>query len=405
MILIVGGGIAGLQAAVEVTNYGLEAAIVERSPYLGGNANFLHKYFPSMPLDCSVCITSCIDMPGIRKCFYRSSIFSLENLKIYTNSEIKEVKKDKGKFKVVVEKKPRYVDESRCVNCELCREVCPVEVEDDILGKRKAIYAYPQPVPPVYTIDMNACNKCGKCKEVCRTGAIDFDQKTEEIELEASAIIVSTGFEEFKPYDIVEYGYGTYKNVVTQLELAQMIRQGNFKADKILMIQCVGSRDKRFFGYCSRICCMFAIKHAIMLKEKFPETEIYISYMDIRTPGFYEYWYRRARELGVKFIRSRPGDIVENDGKLEVYFENTLEKRVEKLEVDYVVLSTALKPSENAKKLAKMLNLETDEYGFILSKDGRTNVPNVFVAGLASSVKDVPETVLEAVASTVEVIK
>ncbi len=405
MILIIGGGIAGMQSAIEVTSYGLEAAIVEKSPYLGGNANFLHKYFPSMPLDCSVCITSCIDMPGIRKCFYRSSIFSLENLKIYTNSEIKEIKKENGKFKVVIEKLPRYVREDRCVNCELCKDACPVEVEDNLLGKRKAIYSYPQPIPPVYTIDMQACNKCGKCKEVCRTDAIDLEQKPEKIELEAEAIIIATGFEEFKPHDMVEYGYGTYKNVITQLELAKMLKQDNFKAEKVLMIQCVGSRDKRFFAYCSKICCMFAIKHAIMLKEKYPDIEIYIAYMDIRTPGFYEYWYRKARELGIKFLRSRPGDIVENNGKLEVYFENTLEKKVDKLEVDYVVLSTALIPNENVKRLAEMLGLELDEYGFILSEDGRTNVPNVFVAGLASSVKDVPETVLEAVASTVEVIK
>ncbi len=405
MILIIGGGIAGLQSAIEISNYGLEAAIIEKNPYLGGNANFLHKYFPSMPLDCSVCITSCIDMPGIRKCFYRSSVFSLENLKIYTNSEIKDIKRENGVFKVIIEKKPRYVDESKCVNCELCKEVCPIEVDDEVLGKRKAIYSYPQPVPPVYTIDIEACNKCGKCKEVCKTNAIDFDQKPETIELDAEAIIVATGFSEFKPYGIVEYGYGVYKNVITQLELAKMLKQNNFKADRVLMIQCVGSRDKRFYGYCSKICCMFAIKHAIMLKEENPDIEVYIAYMDIRTPGFYEAWYRKARELGVKFIRARPGDIIENDGKLEVYFENTLEKRVEKLEVDYVVLSSALIPDENSRRIAEILGLETDEYGFILSKDGKTNVPNVFVAGIASSVKDVPETVLEAVASTVEVIK
>ncbi len=402
-IVVIGGGLSGLQASIELADHGYDVIIVEKEPYLGGNALYLHKYFPSYPLDCSYCIQSCRDSTGIRKCFYRSGIHSIENIKIYTLSEIKDIKEENGRFKIEIIKRPRYVDENRCVNCKRCEDVCPVTIQDNY-SKRKAIYINDQGIPPVYTIDIKSCKKCGKCLEVCQTNAIILDDNEKIFEEIVDRIIVATGFEEYKPYDIIEYKYGKSSFVITQFELAKILSQqkkglivNGRKINRVLMIQCVASRDVRRFKYCSKICCLYALKHAIMLKELDNEIDIYIAFMDIRSYGLYEFWYSKARELGVKFIRGRPGSIEEHEKHLKVYVENTLEQKLQEIDVDLVVLSSALVPNKSSLKIFKLLGIETDEYGFAY-EDSKI----VSISGTASQIRDVPETIKSSISSTLK---
>ena len=316
--LVIGGGIAGISAALDLADMQIETYLVEKSPSIGGHMAQLDKTFPTM--DCSICIEApkMVDV-GKNKFIH-----------LLTYSEVKEVSGYIGNFHVTIEKKPRYVVEDRCTGCGLCAEVCPIDVPNDFeegLGPRKAIYVpLAQAVPSIYTIDRDACIECYKCVEACGPlEAINFAQQPEIVEIDVGTIIVATGFDIWDPSPIEEYGYGVFDNVTTMMEierlhcaggptLGQFVRPSDGQVPKTLgLIQCVGSRDKRYHEYCSGFCCMYTIKNALLLKWLYPDMDITIFRIDIRAPGkTYEEFYERAREAGVHFVQGRPAEIRED---------------------------------------------------------------------------------------------
>jgi len=432
--LIVGGGIAGMQTAVDLTDLGFKVNLIEKEPFLGGLAARAGRFFPTD--DCAICIQSpTSDIKTIthtsRKCVYRSGFTEIPNLDIMTNSRIVAIEGAPGSYKVTIEKKPRYVNEEKCIRCDKCTEVCPVEVPDEYnarLKNRKAIYMnIPNVHPPVFVIDESACkfHDCAKCVDACPTKAVELDQKSENVTLCVGAIIIASGFEEFDSSTIKEYHYDDYPDVITNLELARMIdsfgptegrivRPSNRKpAKKIVMIQCVGSRDKRYQLYCSSICCMVSLKHATLIKSANPDADISICYIDIRTTGReHEYYYEKAREMGIKFVKGRPTEVSQNPetGRLTVDVEDALLHRFLELDADLVVLAPAMVPAKGAKELAEMVGLDLEQDGFFKEYNAKlrpteTKVKGVFIAGGATFPKDAPTTSLHAHSAAVKAVK
>jgi heterodisulfide reductase subunit A len=433
-VLVIGGGIAGIQAAEDLADLGFEVHLVEKAPFLGGLAARAGRFFPTD--DCAICIQSpASDVKAIthtsRKCVYRSGFSEIPNLNILTNSKVVKVEGAPGNYKVTVEKKPRYVDESKCVRCDLCTTVCPVEVPDEYNAKlktRKAIYINTPPVhPPVYVIDESACKfqECAKCVEICPTKAVKLNQKTEKVTLNVGGIIVATGFQEYNPSVIKEYHYGEYPDVITNLELARMIdgfgptngaiiKPSDRKpAKRIVFIQCVGSRDRRWNPWCSSICCMISLKNAMLIKSAYPDTDITICYIDIRTTGReHEYYYEKAREMGIKFVKGRPTEISHDpDGNiLIVDVEDAILRRFFELEADLVVLATAMVPSEDTRELAEMLGIELDQDGFFKEYNAKlrpteTKIRGIYLCGGATFPKDAPTSSLHAHSAAVKAAK
>jgi len=432
--LVIGGGIAGMQTAEDLADLGLQVNLVERAPFLGGLAARAGRFFPTD--DCAICIQApASDVKTIthtsRKCVYRSGLSEIPNLNILTNSKVFDVEGVPGNYKVTIEKKPRYVNELKCVGCDLCTTVCPVEVPDEYNAKlktRKAIYMnVPNVYPPVYVIDESACkfHDCAKCVEVCPTNAIELDQKSERITLNVGSIIVATGFQEFDSSIIKEYRYGDYPNVITNLELARMIDgfgptggtivrpSDREPAKKIVFIQCVGSRDRRYNPYCSSICCMISLKHATLIKSAYPNTDITICYIDIRTTGReHEAYYERAREIGIKFVKGRPTEIFRDPeaNRLIVDVEDALLKRFLELDADLVVLAPAMVPAEGTQELAEVLGLNLDEDGFFKEYNAKlrpteTKLRGVYLCGGTSFPKDAPTTSLHAHSAAIKAAK
>ena len=334
-----------------------------------------------------------------------------------------------GNFRVKVHKEPRFVDEKKCTGCAVCVEKCPAKAPNEYfaeMGKRKTIYIpFPQAIPRKAIIDAKNClyfqkNVCRVCEKVCPAGAINFEQKPKTIDLNVGAIIVATGFEEYDPSEKREYGYGLYSNVVTQFQLArlldidgptkgQLLRPSDSKEPRtILMIQCVGSRDEKTNVYCSSVCCMYALKHAQIIKEMvLPDAEIYICYTDIRTTGKgYEEYYAQTRELGINFIRGKPSKIVEEPKmkNLIVAVEDTLMGETLTFKADLIVLSCAMRPAQGTKELAEMLRIETDKNGFLREAHPKlrpveTNVRGIYICGCAQGPKDIPDTIVQAKAA------
>lgn len=433
-ILVIGGGIAGIQAAEDLAELGFEVYLIEKEPFLGGLAARAGRFFPTD--DCAICIQSpASDIKTIthtsRKCIYRSGFTEIPNLHVMTNSKVVAVEGVPGNYKITIEKKPRYVNELKCVNCNLCTTVCPVEVPDEYNAKlktRKAIYInVPNVYPPVYAIDESACKfyDCAKCVEICPTKAVELNQKSERVALNVGGIIVATGFREYDPSVIKEYHYGEYPDVITNLELARMIdgfgptngeiiRPSNRKpAKRIVMIQCVGSRDMRWNAYCSSICCMISLKHAILIKSAHPDTDITICYIDIRATGReHEYYYERAREMGIKFVKGRPTEISHDpeENVLIVDVEDQILKRFLELEADLVVLAPAMISAEDAKQLAKILGIELDQDGFFKEYNAKlrpteTKRRGIFLCGGATFPKDAPTSSLHAHSAAVKAAK
>ena len=422
-VLVIGGGVTGLEAALDLADKGYEVNLVERLPTVGGKMGLLYKVFPTN--DCAPCILA-------PKTAYANMH---PNINLLTNSEVIGVTGYIGNFTINIEQKPRYVDEDNCTGCGLCIDECPQRVTDDIfsagIGERKAIYIpYEQAIPKKAVIDDEYClymrtGACRLCEEVCPTEALDFDQKIKEIELKVGAIVVATGFEEYSPEEKSEYGYSRYENVITQYQLARildidgptngsLLRPGDGKEPKnIVMIQCVGSRDENTNNYCSGICCMYALKHAQIIKEMvLPDSEIFICYQDMRTPGKdFEEYYTATRDLGVNFIRGRPSEIIENveSKNLIVKVEDADIGRHLNLEVDLVVLSCAMIPSEGTEQLAEILGVALDENGFYREvhpklRPVETNVRGIYICGAAQGPKDIPYSIVQAraVASCVD---
>ncbi|MCS7124589.1 MAG: hydrogenase iron-sulfur subunit [Candidatus Bathyarchaeota archaeon] len=432
-VLVIGGGAAGMQAAEDLAEMGFKVYLVEKEPFLGGLAAKAVRFFPTD--DCAICIQSPASLTTVtqtsRKCVYRSGLSEIPNLNVLTNTKIVKVEGSPGNFKVTVERKPRYVDEKKCVACDLCTSVCPVEVPDEYnakLSKRKAIYVNKLLVyPPAYVIDAKACkfHECAKCFQVCPTKAVNLDQKPEHVTLNVGGIIVATGFREYDPSVIKEYHYGEYPDVITHLELARMldafgptsgvpVKPSDGKpAKRIVFVQCVGSRDRRWNPYCSSICCMISLKHATMIKEAFPDADVTICYIDIRTTGReHEYYYERAREMGVKFVKGRPSEIIHDPATntLVVEVEDELLRRLLELEADLVVLATAMVPSEDAKELAQILDIELDQDGFFKEYNAKlrpteTKRRGIFICGGAVFPKDVPTASLHAHSAAVKAAK
>lgn len=416
-VLVIGGGIAGIQAALDVAENGVKVYLVEKNPSIGGMMARLVETFPTG--DCSMCILS----PKM------AEVARNRNIELITCSEVIDVNGYIGNFQVKIRNSPTYVDQKKCIGCGDCSEKCPVKIDSEWdmgLGKRKAIYLqFPQALPRTFVIDKKNClkftkNKCGNCADVCPADAVDFSQKAKNRKLKVGAIIVATGTREYDPSGIPEYGYDEYQDVITQLELARMLdpagpTEGKMlspsigkEPPKILMLQCVGSRDEKYNPYCSRICCMSAIKHAVMIKtEQDPEAEVSIAYTDIRTFGKgYEEYYKRASEMGIRFIRSRTAEVIEEDGKLMARLEDTDLGEPLTLHPDLVVLSTGLVPEKGSKDLARTLRLETDSYNFFTEKHVKlapvdTKIAGIFICGTASAPKDIPDSVAQARAAAV----
>uniref|UniRef100_A0A7V3ZT34 CoB--CoM heterodisulfide reductase iron-sulfur subunit A family protein n=1 Tax=candidate division WOR-3 bacterium TaxID=2052148 RepID=A0A7V3ZT34_UNCW3 len=424
-VAVIGGGIAGIQASLDIAEAGYEVFLIEKKATIGGHMAFFDKTFPT--LDCA----SCILTPKM------SEVRNKKIIKIFTLSEIKEIQGTAGNYILKIIKKPRYVDEEKCIGCGICIENCvykegkfPNEY-DFGLSLRKPIYIplpYALPLSPV--IDKDACiyfktGKCPRtcekaCKEEVKRGAINFEQKEEEIEINVGAIIVATGYKTFNPERVYEYGYKRYKNVFSSLEIERMLscsgptkgeiltRDGR-KPKSVGIIHCVGSRDINYNRYCSKVCCMYALKFSYLIKER-TNAEIYHFYIDIRASGKgYEEFYERVQKEGAIFIRGKPSEINEKNGKLIVKFENTLTGKVQEKEFDMVILCNAIEPSEGTKEIAEILKLSKSEDGFLLELHPKlepvsTSISGIFIAGCAQGPKDIPETVAQASACASKVI-
>ena len=414
--LIVGAGIAGISAALDLANAGFKVHLVEREPSIGGMMARLDKTFPT--LDCS----SCILTPRM------AEIDAHPNIDLLTLSEVESVDGFVGNFKVKIKQHPRYVDIDTCTSCGDCSEICPVDIPAEFeasLSYRKAIYIpFAQAVPSAYLLDMGNCLgvdaiRCGKCKDKCEAGAINYDEDEKIIEIEVGTIIVSTGFDLFDASKKQEYGYGEFPNVVNIGEIERMLSsagptQGSIlrpsdlqKPKKIVYVQCVGSRDELTNNYCSRVCFMTAIKQARMIHDK-TGIDVYVFYIDIRTFGKgYEEFYESTAEAGVTFIRGRVGEILQDDKtqSLIVRGEDTLlGKLIQLTDVDLVVLSTGVVASESTVKISHTLNLSLSPDGFLLEAHPKLRPVDsfndgIFVAGMVQGPKDIPDTVAQAKAA------
>ncbi len=421
--LVIGGGIAGIQTALDIADAGFKVYLVEKEPSVGGRMSQLDKTFPT--LDCSACILT----PKM------VDVSRHPNIDLLTYSEVTDVKGAAGDFRVTVKKKPRYVDITKCTGCGSCAEACRFKgkVVDPFnagMGKRSAIYVpFPQAVPLKYTIDPTQCifltrGVCGKtflCKDACKAGAIDFDQKEQFVELNVGAIVAATGFDPFDAALKPELGYGIYPNVITSLQFERLSSASGPTVGKILLngkepkevafIQCVGSRDQTTGNlYCSRVCCMITAKHAHLVKDKIHDAKVTVFYADIRAFGKgFEEFYDRVREEGVNYRRGYVSEVFKRGDKLVIRSEDTLISKPIETTADLVVLSVGLVPRPETNSVAQLLGLTKSVDGFIAEAHSKmrpvdTAVDGVYLAGVIQGPKDIPDTVAHAKAAAAAAI-
>ncbi|MEI7542749.1 MAG: CoB--CoM heterodisulfide reductase iron-sulfur subunit A family protein [bacterium] len=411
--IVVGAGIAGMEASLNLAAQGYKVLLVEKEPSIGGNMIGLSKVFPT--LDCSSCITT----PKM------SETAHSDNIEVMTYAEVSSIEKQETGFKVTVLKKPRYVSEKHCIGCKKCEDVCPVYVKHEFereLGAKKAVcIPFTTAIPQTAVLDPKYCMQCGKCYDVCPTEpkSIEFDQEPETLDFEASSVIIASGF---KLTDIdrkKEYSTGKEKNVVAAMQMERILApSGPFGSvmrpsdgklpENVAFILCAGSRDKSIgVPYCSRVCCMYSIKQAMLLSGALPIADITIYYMDIRAFGKgYEQFYRNAEAMGIKFVKAKVSKVKE--------LENTdLELSIEEIETsgspkkivhDLVIMANGILPEIDQ---LKMSNVGTDKYGFIKQEKMKydpqvTNIEGLYFAGVAGGPKDITDTIAEAGAAAMK---
>ena len=403
-VVVIGAGVAGIQAALDIAAHGIHVHLIEREPTIGGHMAMLDKTFPTN--DCSMCILSPKMVDVIRH----------PKITIHTCSEVEKIEGEAGRFRVTIKKHPRYIDESTCTGCGDCILVCPVEVYnrfDAGIGVRKAIYKpHSQAVPDIVIKDPDHCIECGLCYDVCGPGSVKREDGEQEIVLEAASIVLSTGYSVFNAQKKPQLGHLSLPDVVTSLELERMINASGPTGGKIrrmstgktpesiVFIQCVGSRDMTIGRpYCSCVCCMQAIKNAILIKEKNPAMDVTICYMDIRSYGKgYEEYYERAKALGIRFLRGMPSDILPDKNGLILQVENSETSEVQVMHPDLVVLSVGMGPAESIADLAGKFGIPLEETGFVKTVHDALDTtatlrPGIYVAGTAVAPKDIPDSV------------
>ncbi len=423
--LVIGGGIAGIQTALDIADAGFEVDIVEKKPTIGGKMAQIDKTFPT--LDCAACILT----PKM------VDVAQHEKIRIFSYSEVEEVKGFVGNFNVKIKKKARYVKEDVCTGCGLCTEKCPQKkVPNDFnlnMDNKRAIYIpFAQAVPKVATIDPNYCTmlktgKCGVCSKVCTAKAIDYTQKDEFIEEKYGAIVVATGFNPISMDKFDEYAYSQSKDVITSLEYERLMNAAGPTAGKLLrpsdgkhphtlvFVQCVGSRcsscAEKGKEYCSKICCMYTAKHAMLTRDKYPDTDVYVFYIDVRTPGknFDEFYRRAVEEYGVHYIKGMVGKVSPEGDKLVVQGSDLIANKQIKIDADLVVLAAAIEPDKSARPLATMLTASMDTNDFFTEAHPKLRpvespTAGVFLSGACQGPKDIPETVSQAGAAAAKVI-
>ncbi len=428
-VLVVGGGIAGMQAALDIANGQNKVYLVERDPSIGGHMIQLDRTFPT--LDCSECILT----PKM------SDVGHHPFIELFTYSEVEEVSGSIGNFKIKVRKKARHIDESKCIGCNVCEEKCPWKTDSEFemgLAKRKAVYIpFAQAIPHLAVVDPNLCayiksdgKKCGACIKVCEAQAITpetlLKQTDQIVEFDVGTIIVATGYDQFDPSVIPQYGYGKYDNVLTGLHFERMtcaagptggkilLKDGR-EPERIALVHCVGSRDQNYHEYCSRVCCMYALKYAHLAKE-LSKADVYQFYIDMRCFGEgYEEFYKRCSEEGVNFIRGKVAKITdealtdEEKGKLVVVSEDTLLGKLVRVPVDMVILCSALEARSDAENVARIFNLNRRADGFFLERHVKldpvaTPTDGVFIAGCCEGPRDIPDTVAQAEATAAKAL-
>ena len=423
--LVIGGGIAGIQTALDIADAGFYVDIVEKKPTIGGKMAQLDKTFPT--LDCAACILTPKMVDAAQH----------ERIKIYSYSEVTDVKGFVGNFNVTIKKNARYVKEDICTGCGACVEKCPqkkIPNEFNLgMDNRRAIYIpFAQAVPKVATIDPNACTmlksgKCGLCARVCTAGAIDYKQQDEYIEEKYGAIVVATGFNPISLDKFDEFAYNQSKDVITSLEFERLTNAAGPTAGKLLrpsdgkhphkivFVQCVGSRcqacAEKGKEYCSKICCMYTAKHAMLVRDKYPDTEVYVFYIDVRTPGksFDEFYRRAVEDYGVKYIKGMVGKVTPEGDVLKVQASDLLSNKQLNIDADLVVLAAAIEPDKSARSLATMLTASMDTNDFFTEAHPKLRpvespTAGVFLSGACQGPKDIPETVSQAGAAASKVI-
>ncbi|MHC1625987.1 MAG: FAD-dependent oxidoreductase [Methanoculleaceae archaeon] len=405
-VVVVGGGVTGIQAALDLASHGVRVHMVEREPTIGGHMAQLDKTFPTN--DCSMCILSpkMVDVSRNPK------------ITIYTCAEVESIEGEAGSFTVRIRIHPRYVDPERCNGCGDCTQICPVEVYNKFdagIGVRPAIYKpHPQAIPDIPIRDPEHCIDCGLCYDICTRNAILHDDEDHErvIEVPAASVIVATGYNLFDARKKTQYRYIHHPDVITSLEFERMINaagptggeirrlSNGATPSSVVFIQCVGSRDVTVNRpYCSGVCCMAAIKNATLIREKLPDTDVTICYIDIRAYGKgYEEYLERAKALGVRFIRGLPGGVIPCNGDLHLQIEDTETGEVEMLNADLVVLSVGMEPPEGVDLLASRLGIPLEDTGFFQPSDQKTAPvqtirDGIYLAGTATAPRDIPDCV------------